>query len=194
MAEHQTMLRMFPKFDVEENVKCAQFLYRQIGPIQYFRVMEETVRPETVVFIKFYDDRDSIRCHDFISEYPVYSVGGQDYKLQVKLNLERKAARVYVDYPTLWVHMRSHNVRDSVPVWSRHIYYGLDLNPIREPGQAIECQTRSQAPGATDKEMIVATDVTNSERSENVSHGVIRKRRRNCAMESLLGEQNKLPK
>ncbi|RNA33852.1 hypothetical protein BpHYR1_028819 [Brachionus plicatilis] len=170
MAEHQTMLRMFPKFDAEENVKCAQFQYRQIGPIQYFRVMEETVRPETVV------------------------VGGRDYKLQVKLNLEPKAARVYVDYPTLWVHMRSHNVKDSVPVWSRHIYYGLDLNPIREAGQAIECQTGSQALGATDREMIVATDVTTSEQSENVSHAVIRKRRRNCAMESLLGGQNKLPK
>ncbi|RNA14389.1 hypothetical protein BpHYR1_039568 [Brachionus plicatilis] len=52
------LLRMFPIVDAETFVEFATYIYQRIGPIRYFRILDEKARPDTVVFVKFYADQD----------------------------------------------------------------------------------------------------------------------------------------
>ncbi|CAF1035385.1 unnamed protein product [Brachionus calyciflorus] len=94
---HQTLLRMFPIVHPETFVEFAAHLYRVIGPIQYFRIMEENERPNT----------------------PGLPVRNEWHRLQVRVNADRSRIEMNVDFPNMFVYVRSRDPRNLVPLWSR---------------------------------------------------------------------------
>ena len=116
---HQTLFRMFPIVHPETFVEYAAHLYRVIGPIQYFRIMEENERPNTVVFIKFYNNHHHIDLFDFVYASPDFQFENEWHRLQVRVNADRSRIEMNVDFPNMFVYVRSRDPRNLVPLWSR---------------------------------------------------------------------------
>ncbi|RNA10262.1 hypothetical protein BpHYR1_010275 [Brachionus plicatilis] len=87
---HQTLLRMFPIVDEETFVEFATYISQRIGPIRYFRILDEKDRPDTVAFVKFYADQDHVKLFDYVFNAPWFTSEGKEHKLQVRLNVEFK--------------------------------------------------------------------------------------------------------
>ncbi|CAF1096352.1 unnamed protein product [Brachionus calyciflorus] len=114
---HQTLLRMFPIVHPETFVEFVAYLYRVIGPIQYFRIMEEIERPNTVVFIKFYNNHHHIDLFDFVYASP--DIENEWHRLQVRVNAVRSRIEMNVDFQNMFVYVRSRDSRNLVPLWSQ---------------------------------------------------------------------------
>ncbi|RNA13703.1 hypothetical protein BpHYR1_002635 [Brachionus plicatilis] len=88
---------MFPIVDSETFVEFAMYISQRIGPIRYFRILDEKARPDTVLFVKFFTDQDNVKLFDYIFESP--------------------RETIVVEYPKMLVYMRS--TRSTRPKWCR---------------------------------------------------------------------------
>ncbi|CAF0765001.1 unnamed protein product [Brachionus calyciflorus] len=117
-TEHQTLFPMFPMVCQETFVEFAAYLYRVIGPIQYFRIMEENERPNSVVFVKFYNDHLHVELFDFIYASPDFQFENEWHRIQVRVNPDRSRLDMHVDFPNMFVYVRSRVRQNLVPLWS----------------------------------------------------------------------------
>ncbi|RNA12257.1 hypothetical protein BpHYR1_000115, partial [Brachionus plicatilis] len=114
---HQTLLRMFPIVDEETFVEFPTYIYQRIGPVRYFRILDEKERPDTVAFVKFYADQDHVKLFDYVFNAPRFTFEGKEHKLQVRLNVDISRETIEVEYPNMLVYMRP--TRSTRPKWCR---------------------------------------------------------------------------